>query len=218
MKQILSEKYTIAWFKIAECIARGEKERALGVYRLLSYSLDDPAFAAQLEGDILLSFSDVLAIEKYHQAAHLYRQSDRLVEAATMYEYVLTLMPECSSTKRCLLSLYKQLGLTTKIAYWLHHLIELEVQAGVVDKALHLMDELDELAYTQWHALAYQKVMWALLNADHVHMKKIIQCMHKTLDALILCHDTKTLNQFMVELKVSYPEIHTKACTYLEQE
>jgi hypothetical protein len=37
MKQTQVDKHTIAWFKIAECVSRGEKERALGVYRLLSH-------------------------------------------------------------------------------------------------------------------------------------------------------------------------------------
>ncbi len=58
MKQVPSGKYTIAWFKLAECVSRGEKERALGVYRLLSHSLDDSALVCQLEGDIFLSFND----------------------------------------------------------------------------------------------------------------------------------------------------------------
>ena len=40
----------------SQCVARKEKERALGVYRLLSHSFDDLAFARQLEGDIFSFF------------------------------------------------------------------------------------------------------------------------------------------------------------------
>ena len=58
MKHLPSDKYNVAWFKLAECVARGEKEKALGVYRLLVHSLDEPAFIRQLEGDLLLAFKD----------------------------------------------------------------------------------------------------------------------------------------------------------------
>ena len=60
-----SQKYSIAWFKLAECVGRKEKERALAVYRLLSHSIGDEALTTHLEGDILLSFDDDVAIAKY---------------------------------------------------------------------------------------------------------------------------------------------------------
>ena len=36
MKAISCEKQSIAWFKLAECVERGEKERALNLFRLLT--------------------------------------------------------------------------------------------------------------------------------------------------------------------------------------
>jgi predicted Zn-dependent protease len=73
MKQMQSDKYTIAWFKIAECVSRGEKERALGVYRLLSHSFNDNAVASQLEADINLAFNEQdQAVVLYRQAIDLY--------------------------------------------------------------------------------------------------------------------------------------------------
>ena len=74
MKQAVSNKYNIAWFKLADCVSRGEKERAFGVYRLLSHSLDDQALARQLEGDLLLAFQDDGAVDKYREAVNLYKQ------------------------------------------------------------------------------------------------------------------------------------------------
>ncbi len=95
MKQPFSDKHTIAWFKIAEYISRGEKERALGVYRLLSHSLDDAAYAKQLEGDILLSCNDQsAAITRYKDAALLYQKNNRLLQAAAIYEHLLLLFEE----------------------------------------------------------------------------------------------------------------------------
>jgi hypothetical protein len=91
MRQLPADKYNIAWFKLADFVIRGERERALGVYRLLKHSMQDDAFVLQLEGDILLSFNDTLASEKYRLAAQLYKQSNRLVQALSTYEQLLAI-------------------------------------------------------------------------------------------------------------------------------
>jgi len=115
MKQAISDKYNIAWFTIAQCVARKEKERALGVYRLLSHSFEDLAFARQLEGDILLSFNDLdLAQEKYIQAIVLYKQSKRLREAAGVYEHLLTIDPHNKTNRAEIIEVYEQLGMADK--------------------------------------------------------------------------------------------------------
>lgn len=80
----------IAWFKLAELIARKEREKALNVYRLLSHSLEDKAYALQIEGDILRSFDVRDATEKYQQAAFLYKKEQRWVNALGIYEHLLS--------------------------------------------------------------------------------------------------------------------------------
>lgn len=84
-----TQETTLAWFKLAELIARKEREKALNVYRLLSHSLEDKAYALQIEGDILRSFNAHDATEKYQQAAFLYKQEQRLVNAVGIYEHLL---------------------------------------------------------------------------------------------------------------------------------
>lgn len=95
MKQSYQQnKYSIAWFKIADFVSRGEKERALGVYRLLSHSIEDSAVVLQLEADILLSCNDEQqALIKYQAAATLYQQVGKLLEALAVYSHLLTLVP-----------------------------------------------------------------------------------------------------------------------------
>lgn len=82
---------SIAWFKLADLIARKEREKALSVYRLLSHSLQDRAYALQLEGDVLWSLDDHGALERYKQAAYLYQRDKRWVEAIAIYEHLLTI-------------------------------------------------------------------------------------------------------------------------------
>lgn len=115
MKQSTAETYNVAWFKLAECVSRGEKERALGVYRLLAHSLNDKAFATQLQGDILLSFSEREALEVYQQAVHLYIETGRLNKAACVYEHMLCLNPEITQYREALIALYASLNMDEKV-------------------------------------------------------------------------------------------------------
>jgi hypothetical protein len=105
MKTFASESYTIAWFKIADFVARGEKERALHMYRLLMHSVPEPAISYQLEGDILLAFDDITALERYHKAAHLYKESGKIKQAIAVYEHV-TFFLEDETILKELLDLY----------------------------------------------------------------------------------------------------------------
>ena len=111
MKQTQLDRHMIAWFKIAECVSRGEKERALGVYRLLSHSFNDEAVARQLEADIYLAFGEQeLAILLYHQAMELYQKSNRLLEAAAVCEHLITMNMHDISLRREAIKLYHALN------------------------------------------------------------------------------------------------------------
>ncbi|RTL06635.1 hypothetical protein EKK58_04880 [Candidatus Dependentiae bacterium] len=99
--------YSIAWFKIAECVLRGEKERALGVHRLLSHSLDDQALAMQLEGDIMLACGDIdRALQVYNDAALCYISLKKYEQAAGIYEHMLFLKPTDDLLYNALLKVY----------------------------------------------------------------------------------------------------------------
>lgn len=116
MKQMQSDKHTIAWFKIAECVSRGEKERALGVYRLLSHSFNDNAVARQLEADIHLCFGEQeIAIALYRHAIELYQKSDRFLEAVAICEHLLVMRPDDLLLRREAIKLYILLGIVSKI-------------------------------------------------------------------------------------------------------
>jgi tetratricopeptide (TPR) repeat protein len=86
-KQVLVA--SVAWYKLADLIARGEREKALSVYRLLAHSFDDKAYALQLEGDVLFALEDVRSKEKYFQAATLYKAEKRWVDAVALAEHMI---------------------------------------------------------------------------------------------------------------------------------
>lgn len=84
MRTFASENCNIAWFQLADFVARGQKERALHMYRLLMHSIEDKAISFQLEGDILASFSDVGATDKYLLAINIYKNSGKFQQAISL--------------------------------------------------------------------------------------------------------------------------------------
>ena len=100
------QEKSLAWFKLADLIARGEREKALSVFRLLAHSLSDRAYVLQLEGDILWYLDDKSAVERYKQAAFLYQKEKRWVDAIAIYEHLLSQTPEAYELLAKLLIFY----------------------------------------------------------------------------------------------------------------
>lgn len=162
MKHLPSEKYNVAWFKLAECVARGEKEKALGVYRLLIHSLEDPALICQLEGDLLLSFKDLQAVDKYIAAASLYQKNNKLNEAAALYEHVVSLVPDSENYLSKLIDLYQELEFAPAQLYQRVVLVLLGLKGVPADVLLvHTKKALDALAGQSQH------------NTLHIFLAKI---------------------------------------------
>lgn len=120
MKTVL-HKQSIAWFKLAECVDRGEKEKALAFHRLLTHSFTDHAFIKKLEGDILAFFQDNHAHSVYEQAADLYFKQEKLFEAAMIYEYLLLLHPDHVLYKQKVVTLFQELGHHEKVCRYESH-------------------------------------------------------------------------------------------------
>ncbi len=138
----LVDKVNVAWFKLAEFVGRKEKERALGVYRLLSHSLPDDAFAAQLEGDLLMAFYDEKAVDAYQRAARLYEKNGQFDHAALLYEQMLMLKPENREFLVQALRLYELIKNDVKIARCASQLARLLIKQGTLDALNDLMTAL----------------------------------------------------------------------------
>lgn len=110
MKHVSSERTSLAWFKLAEFVTRGEKERALSIYRLLAHSIKSEALAAQLEGDLLQAFEDERALDAYRRAALLYLRENDMVQAVLLYEQISVLLPQRDDILQTLLEWYQRLG------------------------------------------------------------------------------------------------------------
>lgn len=159
MRYVPNDKYTIAWFKLAECVAKGEKEKAFGVYRLLMHSFDDQAYAYQLEGDLLGAFQDQRAIEKYTHAAQLYIQNNRFKEAAMLYNDLITMVPDEKHFVIRLIDVYKKHKSNDFVVTKLHKLADLLLELNRPFHAILVADELAAFTNDQTVADVYAKCL-----------------------------------------------------------
>jgi len=151
-RQQSQKEKSLAWFKLADLIARGEREKALNVFRLLSHSLPDRAYVLQLEGDMLWHLEDKGCVEKYKQAAFLYHKEKRWIDAVAIYEHLFSQNPESGETLAQLMLLYALLDWQEKfierykilLQLFHDHLIsELQVEKLISDVIQTVVDAND---------------------------------------------------------------------------
>lgn len=136
----------IAWFKLAELVTRKEKEKVLGLYRLLSHSFDK-AYSLQVEGDILLALEDEQATQKYKEAAFLYKKEENLFCAAAIYEHLFTIEPKNYDYLSKLIALYVLLQWPEKFEQRYRLLISfLDKDPALFDYVLDLSKRVTDFA------------------------------------------------------------------------
>jgi tetratricopeptide (TPR) repeat protein len=216
MRNIPTDKYNVAWFKLAECVSRGEKERALGVYRLLSHSFEDAAFAAQLQGDIFLAFDDKKgAAEQYAHAARLYISTNRLLQAAAIYEHLLTLDPGESSHYTTLIELYVQNDMPLRLVPHLQSLALMYLNKGLLEQAVALFDAHNDRDVSS-AVLVRKQLVFALLDNDFIAPALVIPQVIKTIDELRL-QNPESIEQFLADLERVNSVIAARALAYNAQ-
>lgn len=222
MAQLQSGKYTIAWFKLAEFVGRKEKERALGIYRLLAHSLHDPALVFQLEGDLLFSFEDDKAIDSYAKAAQIYTKNNKIIQAIAIYENILT---NKNANVNFMDFTYKLVQLYSKLNA---SNINLKNEHKII-RAIFLLSKL---------IINYNKIelVDSILCDRHISDKhKVVLCENIVINSIeknsldkselykhiqfvvkwLYTNDDKKLQQFIAKLNVIDIEIYKYTCDYI---
>ena len=201
MKQVDSDTYNVAWFKLADCIARKEKERALGIFRLLAHSLDDAALVCQLYADILRSFSDPQALEKYHEAAELYRSRRQFLEAAAVYEHIATIDPENVSFRLNMIELYQQLNIRSKVIEYVRQLVQLLLHKNDWKKAIEIVMEYETAGDDAYAAHLHELILFYMITIDEIMPETVLIHAKKAIDAWSVCDDEKAIIALLSKLQ-----------------
>jgi hypothetical protein len=215
MNYFPSDKYNLAWFKLAECVARGEKERALGVYRLLSHSIADQAYSLQLEGDLLLAFKDELAYDKYRSAIAWYHKENRLQEATAIGEHMALLCPHDSEVVELLLSLYQNLESLEKICHYGGVLVDIFINSQQLEK---IEPAIQKYAAPLTHinkTRLYKEVVRRYVCNKHGQKDVGVALLHILLLFLIDAHNESELYLFLDELETLHQDYYQEACAFI---
>lgn len=213
---ISANKYNIAWFKLAECVSRGEKERALGVYRLLAHSLDDRAVASQLEGDILYTFGDkVMAKNRYDRAIAWYKHDKRFLEMAVVSEQMHGMYPHDRAYLEQLVDVYAQLFVKSKVALYLLKLIQLHISENELLLVGDLLDRYGYLLTVDMVITIRQNFVCELLKSNDIPVNFIIQEVQKAVDVLIMIDGNLRLQQFLTMVQELNEEYYVQTCDYI---
>lgn len=214
MRQEQSGKRNVAWFTLAECVSRGEKERALGVYRLLSHSLEDAAVIAQLEGDLLWAFNDTTALEKYFIAATRYQHDGRYREAFAVLEHSRALAP---TSRHCLERLIELAALIhyekRLVEYMREYIDRVDDQASYLFACATLAQQKNvdgNQFFLLKNALLLRASVLTLLSHEDV-----ILLLQEVAAACLASHDERQLQRLLVSLEQNNGFYHQQLLSYL---
>jgi tetratricopeptide (TPR) repeat protein len=217
MEQGSSEKANVAWFKLAEFVGRGEKERALGLYRLLVHSLDDLAFIKKLEAELFSRFDMKQAEHLYVDAALLYQKAGQPEEAALIYEHLIRLQPKnCIYVEKLILYSH-ELGWEDKVFLNRKKLSLLFLEKGKIEKGLELYKSLEKSLKDADKFVFYQMFTLAALTHKYTEQKTIKTFMQKALDSFLRMGYDKELQQFIAGIKALNTVWHKDAVDYLKK-
>ena len=214
MRHLPNDKYNVAWFKLAEFVARGEKERALGLYRLLVHSFNDKALAIQLEGDILLSFNDAEAVECYQRAAEQYVIEEKITQAAAVHEHILMLKADCAFSIKKLLEFYEGRNKAIRVLELLEMLSAVLVAKRNYHEVTSLIEKYEAHFSSSQLLPVYKKIVITSAQEDFCD-ENVVFCLHKALDELI--DNTQEMQKFMESIKAMNEKLYHKACEYLKK-
>ncbi len=214
MRLLASESYNVAWFKLADFIARGEKERALTVHRLLMHSIQDEALPYQLEGDILLAFDDAAALDRYHIAANLYKKAGKIQQAASLYEHV-SLFKDDERILEALFDVYLTLKNETGMLDTFSRLSKVCLQNNKFNFILNLFHRNLLKVPESLQGLLGVRFVRALILYDEKN-RQISMYMNQTIDMLEQQNKKEDLYMFLSQLEGLNKSLYENAQAYIE--
>jgi tetratricopeptide (TPR) repeat protein len=215
MSQLQSEKFNIAWFKLAEFVSRKEKERALGIYKLLIHSLPNDAIAAQLEGDLLLAFHDEKALQSYTRAVELYERLEDPYKAVAVCEHCLTLLPDSIFHIEHAARLYLMIGDHKKALHYADYLGKILAVKGNHERCLLVMgdENFDEACRV---CMAHSFILETLKNKP-LHLANLEKQLMFVIDRYA-AEASKKLNGFLASLELVHEPAFVWATDYIKKQ
>ncbi len=202
MKQNSPEKSSVAWFKLAECLKRKERERAFLLYRLLMHSFEDNAFLKKLEGDMWVDFDTQEAIGCYLTSALSYRNRNDYYEAYLIYKKVCEIDSQATHYIDLLLDVIDHTSFKhERSAYYVRKLSILCNKQLFVQAHQLFQEKKNSLSEVQKNTF-YQDFVQAALAAEYPDTNIIENYLKLSIEYLSATHQSNALQQFLTRIKV----------------
>ena len=135
---------SVAWFKLSELVARGERERAFSIFRLLTHALNDDAYATQLKGDLWYAFNEYdRAREAYYSAIAWYDFSERPYQAAFMHERLAMIEHDSLALRITMITRFAELSYNKHVTRYMNELFTLAHQQNQLETCVTSIKEID---------------------------------------------------------------------------
>jgi hypothetical protein len=162
------------------------------------HTIDNPAFAKQLEGDLLLAFNDLDARNSYTESARLYRKEHNLSHATAVYEQLVKTFPHEPVFLQTLVAYYLELNHPTRIVLSLENLIEPLVHAHQEQETLEAIKHVAIILEPSDQATLYTHVIVQLIKAGSKQQELIQQLIKKVV--ILLSDSTQERDLFINKL------------------
>lgn len=216
MKLCPSNNSCVAWFKLAECVNRGEKERALNMFNLLMHSVKDKALGFQLQGDMLSAFDDPQALECYYHAAEMYIFNQQFIQAIGAYEQAL-LIDQSEKTIEKLLEAYKFAESKNRLEYFLQSLIMNIIHYQQFKQGEYILEKLNHAIDRKLYIKSVRMLRFAQVKANYSNKSTSFNIVKSTVELLSAKTHSLQLNIFLTELKSFDKEFYTEALNFLKK-
>lgn len=201
MKQNSPEKSSVAWFKLAECLKRKERERAFLLYRLLMHSFEDNAFLKKLEGDMWLDFDTQEAIGCYLASALYYRNRNDYYEAYLIYKKVCEIDSQATHYIDLLLQIIDHTSFKNeRSVYYARKLAILCNKKSFIQAHEFFQEQKAFLSDVQKNTF-YQDFVQSALAAEYPNMTMIENYLKLSIEYLSATHQSNALQQFLTRIK-----------------
>jgi tetratricopeptide (TPR) repeat protein len=219
MKENSPQASSVAWFKLAECVNRGEKERALNLYRLLLHSHEEhnEAFMKKLEADLLVEFDLKEALREYVSAAHHYSMSGKDDEALFIYERIISLAPGEISYLQKAIFFSGNLKKEEKATHYKKDLYQAWLHKGEIEKAVSGFESVEKMLDDSHKFQFYRDFVISSLTHKYTNQKVITSYLHKALDGLLRFGSDREVQQFLSEIQAINSVWHKDAVSYLKK-
>ncbi len=208
------ETSSVAWFKLAEYVGRGERERALNLYRLLTHSLVDQAFIKKLEADLWIAFDAKEAEECYKSAAYLYKIAGKHTEAFLMYQLLCERYgPTLHYLEQCF-ELAAFLELDAKKHFFVKKLMAELVEKGAFVRALSLFQLYEKVLSNSEKIKFYRHFVIVALRCGYDDPSVIQDYTQKMITLSLKQHEGGQVHHFLNDLQPLHEGLYKHAVHY----